>query len=173
MLLQHCYQIYRQFENHQLSQQCVSEQKKNIIFSGPQSNSESNGAFSCYFSLFFFNLEQVPHVYLSGPWHIKDFYYLFSGIERGREGERKGEKHRHVREILIGCLMHESRQGSESATQPSALIGIEPGILPFVGYTQPMEPHLSRPWSWHFKSVQTIHFAECASVLVCFLFPHD
>ena len=33
-------------------------------------------------------------------------FYLFTFTERGREGERQREKHRHVRDPSISCLSH-------------------------------------------------------------------
>ena len=37
---------------------------------------------------------------------LKRFTYLFSFRERGREGEREGEKHRCARDTSISCLSH-------------------------------------------------------------------
>ncbi|KAF6073427.1 hypothetical protein HJG60_009551 [Phyllostomus discolor] len=37
------------------------------------------------------------------------FYFIFS--ERGREGERKGEKHQRVKETGISCLLHTPSPG--------------------------------------------------------------
>ena len=39
------------------------------------------------------------------------FIWFYLSLERGREGEREGEKHICVREILIGCLLHSPNQG--------------------------------------------------------------
>ena len=35
---------------------------------------------------------------------LKKIFNLFTFRERGKEGERKGEKHRYVRDTWIGCL---------------------------------------------------------------------
>ena len=54
--------------------------------------------------------------YQEGAWHFKDiqkemlllsiFIYLFTFRERGREGEREGEKHQCVRDTWTDCLSH-------------------------------------------------------------------
>ena len=41
---------------------------------------------------------------------LKDFIYLFI-FERGREGEREGEKHQCVRETSTSCLLHAPNWG--------------------------------------------------------------
>ena len=38
--------------------------------------------------------------------------------ERGREKQRGGEKHQHVRETSIGCLSHSSSPGPQPGPQP-------------------------------------------------------
>ena len=43
---------------------------------------------------------------------IKDFIYLLLERERGREGEREGEKHQRVRDTSITCLPHAPNWGS-------------------------------------------------------------
>ena len=47
--------------------------------------------------------------------------FLFIFRERGREGEREGEKHRCERETLIGCFSHAPQQQTKPATQACAL----------------------------------------------------
>ena len=48
------------------------------------------------------------------------FIYFFFR-ERGREGEREGEKHRCEREMSIGCLLCTPQPGTKPATQACAL----------------------------------------------------
>ena len=50
-----------------------------------------------------------------------DFLNLF--LERGREGESKGEKHPCERETSISCLLYTPRPGTKLAIQPCALTG--------------------------------------------------
>ena len=51
---------------------------------------------------------------------FKDIMHLFFR-ERGRDGEREGEKHQCVREILIDCLAHAPQPGTAPTTQACAL----------------------------------------------------
>ena len=46
-------------------------------------------------------------------------YFIFR--ERGKKGEREGEKHRRVKETSIGCLQYEPQPGTKSTTQACAL----------------------------------------------------
>ena len=47
---------------------------------------------------------------------FKKIFYLLIFRERGREGEREGEKHECERETSIGCLSYAARPGTKSAT---------------------------------------------------------
>ena len=38
-------------------------------------------------------------------------FYSFTFREKGREGDREGEKHRRAREASMGCLSHTPNQG--------------------------------------------------------------
>ena len=49
--------------------------------------------------------------------------YLFIFGERGREGEREGEKYQCERETLTGCLFHAPHPGAEPTTRACALTG--------------------------------------------------
>ena len=78
------------------------------------------------------------------PQHTFFFFFCLSKIlfifrERGREGERQGEKHQCMRERFIGCLSHSCNPGMcpdrESHWQ---LFGLQPG-------TQSTEPHRPGP----------------------------
>ena len=57
--------------------------------------------------------------------------YLFR--ERGREGEREGEKHRCERETYIGCLSYAPQPGTKPATQACALIENQTSDLSLCG----------------------------------------
>ena len=60
--------------------------------------------------------------------HLFLFYFLkvlFIFREKGREGERKGEKCQYARETLIGSF-HVLPRGDVAATQACALTRIEP-----------------------------------------------
>ena len=61
--------------------------------------------------------------------------------ERGREGEREGEKHPGEKETLIGCLLSAPQPGTEPTTQAYALTGNWIQGLVVYGMTfQPTEP---------------------------------
>ena len=86
--------------------------------------------------------------YFGTPAHLffpfKDFIYSFIFRERGREGEREGEKHQWVRETLIGCLLHDPRWGPGPQPWHVSLPGTEPSNWePFVSQAsaQSTEPH--------------------------------
>ena len=55
--------------------------------------------------------------------NFKKIFYLFTSREKRREGEREGEKHQCVRDVLIGCLSHAPEWGPGPTTQVSALNG--------------------------------------------------
>ena len=63
-------------------------------------------------------------------WLSNAFYflriYLFSFRERGREGEREGEKHRCVRDTWISCLSHNPNWGPGPQPRHVPWLGIEP-----------------------------------------------
>ena len=75
-------------------------------------------------------------------------FYLFIFRERGREGDREGEKHWCEREISIGCLLHAPswEPGLQSRHMPRWRI--EPATLLFVGW---------RPTHWA-TSVRAVHY---------------
>ena len=60
--------------------------------------------------------------------------------ERGREGEREGEKPRYSREISVGGLPIRS-QPDQTAKQACRLTGKEPTTVYFREDNQPTEPH--------------------------------
>ena len=60
-----------------------------------------------------------------------DFIYLF--LEKGREGEREGEKQRCVRETSIGCLWHTPDWGPGLQPRPVLWLGIELATFHFAG----------------------------------------
>ena len=49
--------------------------------------------------------------------------YLFIFRERGREGEREGEKHQCTGEMSVSCLWYVPHPGAEHTTQARALTG--------------------------------------------------
>ena len=63
----------------------------------------------------------------------KDFIYLFVFRERGREGEREGEKHQCVRETSISCLFYAPNQGPGLQPRHVPSLGIEPATSWFTG----------------------------------------
>ena len=50
-------------------------------------------------------------------------FYLFIFRERGRKGEREGEKHQCMRETPIDCLLQGPQLGTKPTTQACALTG--------------------------------------------------
>ena len=56
------------------------------------------------------------------------FFILLLILERGREGERKGEKHGCERETSVVCL-HTPQLGTKRATSTRALTGNQTGDL--------------------------------------------
>ena len=60
-------------------------------------------------------------------------YYMFKilFLERGREGEREGEKHQCVRETSVGCLSSTPGLGTKPATQALALTWNRTGDISF------------------------------------------
>ena len=52
---------------------------------------------------------------------FSNFFKFLIFREKGREGERKGEKHQCEREISIGCLPYVPQLGTKYATQACAL----------------------------------------------------
>ena len=82
-------------------------------------------------------LRKVSNVQKSRKNNIENTHILFNFFsdfrERGRKGEREGEKHQCERETLIDCLLYAPLLGSESATQACALMGIELMTFQFAG----------------------------------------
>ena len=60
-------------------------------------------------------------------------FYLFIFRERGREGEREGEKHWCVRDTLISCLSHSPNWGPGLQPRHVPWLGIEPAAFQFTG----------------------------------------
>ena len=87
----------------------------------------------------------VPNYYgICNPLnHFLKRLYLFIFGERGREGDKKGEKHQCERETLIGCLSHVPPPGTKPATW--ALTGTDVNLLTSRDNTQPTEAHRSGP----------------------------
>ena len=53
-------------------------------------------------------------------------FYLFIFKEMGKDGEREGEKHQCVRDILTSCLSHTPDWIPDSQSRHMPLLGIEP-----------------------------------------------
>ena len=83
---------------------------------------------------------------------------LFIFRERGREGDREGEKHQCEREALTCCFSYAPRLGGELATQACAL------TFRSVRRHQPTEPH----WSGLFPFFSSIQ-GSLPALLACFL----
>ena len=62
---------------------------------------------------------------------LKKFYFFI--LERGREGEKEGEKHQCTRETLIGCLSYAPSQGPGPQSRHVPWLGIELAIFRFAG----------------------------------------
>ena len=68
-------------------------------------------------------------------------FLTFDFRERGRRGEREGEKHRCERETSIVCLLYVPQTGPELTTQACALTGNRNSDLSVCRMAQPTEPH--------------------------------
>ena len=60
--------------------------------------------------------------------------YLFTFRERGRKGEREGEKQERVRDTLIVCLSHAPNWGLGPKPRHVLGLGLEPATFQFTGY---------------------------------------
>ena len=60
---------------------------------------------------------------LRGIYRFFEILFSFDFRERGRKGEREGEKQRCERETLIGCLLYTLQPGTKTTTQARALTG--------------------------------------------------
>ena len=75
-------------------------------------------------------------------------FYLFIFRERGREGEREGEKHQCARETLIGCSLHALSQRPAEYPQLRHVpwLGIEL-VTSVWGMMPNLLSHTSRGWA--------------------------
>ena len=62
-----------------------------------------------------------------------NLFFKFIFRERGREGEREGEKHQCARDISIGCLSHTPYWGSGPQPRHVPCLDIEPSTFQFEG----------------------------------------
>ena len=118
-------------------------------------------------------------------------FLTFDFRERGRRGEREGEKHRCKRETSIVCLLYVPQTGPELTTQACALTGNRNSDLSVCRMAQPTEPH--QPlcctlqtrdyfYNWQFVHLNPLHCFTPSNPLpsdnhqnglciwVCFLF---
>ena len=72
------------------------------------------------------------------------FFSFIDSKERGRDGEREGEKHPCEREISISCILHPPRLGTEPATQACALTGNQTSGSLLCGMTPNQQNHTSQ-----------------------------
>ena len=90
---------------------------------------------------------------VSSPWHWVRFCFVFlrsySFIfrERGKVGEREGEKHRCVRVAPIGCLLHVPQAGTKPATQVCALTRNQTSDLLLCRMTPNQLIHTGQDWA--------------------------
>ena len=80
-----------------------------------------------------FSFEKRLFRYFAHFYVILKRFYLFIFRERGREGEREGEKHWCARETLIGCLLHTSNWRSGPQLRHVPWLGIEPVTFHLAG----------------------------------------
>ena len=59
-------------------------------------------------------------------------FYLFTFWEKGREGEREGERHRYVRETSVGCLLHTHNWGPGLQLRHVPWQGLKPATFQFL-----------------------------------------
>ena len=87
-----------------------------------------------------------PFKYPTPPQEMQIFFflrfYLFTFRERGREGERKGEKHQYMRDTSITLPLTCPQLGTCLTTQACALTGNRTGDL---SVHRPVLSPLSRP----------------------------
>ena len=74
----------------------------------------------------------------------KRFYLFIFWRERGKEGERKGEKYCRKKETSIGCLLYVPWQGTKPATQACTLTGNRTGDLPLCGMMSNQLTHIGQ-----------------------------
>ena len=86
--------------------------------------------------------KEVDHIMLE-DWTFFLFFSLFIFRERGKEGERKGEKHWCVREMSIGCFL--DAPAGHLARNPGMCPDWASNQWPFALWddAQPTEPHQS------------------------------
>ena len=88
-------------------------------------------------------LNPLSHTSQGSCCGFKKKNYSFIFRERGREGDREGEKHRCERNIHQGCLLYPDLQGPNTQPSPAPWLGMEPVTFCFAEDAQPNEPFLS------------------------------